>query len=114
MISANAKYWIWLSLALGWNTPKIKKILESYHDVTAFYNAGEHEWRLCGFLHSDDINHLNTVPLTKADEVLDRCRQLKYSVLETCNMNLGDSYIDEREKYWKDVLMSRKFGLNDN
>ena len=81
MISANAKYWIWLSLALGWNTPKIKKILESYHDVTAFYNAGEHEWRLCGFLHSDDINHLNTVPLTKADEVLDRCRQLKYSVL---------------------------------
>ncbi len=38
----------------------------------------------------------------------------KYSILEVCNMNLGNDYIIERETYWKEVLMTRRFGLNDN
>lgn len=38
----------------------------------------------------------------------------KYSILEVCNMNLGNEYIIERETYWKEVLMTRKFGLNSN
>ena len=38
----------------------------------------------------------------------------KYSILEVCNMNLGSEYIIERECYWKEVLMTRKFGLNKN
>lgn len=38
----------------------------------------------------------------------------KYSILEVCNMNLGDEYIIEREGYWKEVLLTRKFGLNKN
>ena len=38
----------------------------------------------------------------------------KYSILEVCNMNLGNEYIINREKYWKDVLMTRQFGLNLN
>lgn len=38
----------------------------------------------------------------------------KYSILEICNMNLGNDYILAREAYWKDVLMTRKFGLNKN
>jgi hypothetical protein len=38
----------------------------------------------------------------------------KYSILEICNLNTSDLYIDEREKYWKNVLFSRNFGLNRN
>ena len=38
----------------------------------------------------------------------------KYSILEVCNMNLGAEYILERENYWKDVLQTRRFGLNGN
>ena len=38
----------------------------------------------------------------------------KYSVLEVCNMSLGNEYIISRENYWKEVLMTRQFGLNDN
>lgn len=38
----------------------------------------------------------------------------KYSILEVCNMNLGNEYIIERETYWKDVLLSREYGLNKN
>ena len=36
----------------------------------------------------------------------------KYSILEVCNMNLGNEYIIERETHWKEVLLTRKFGLN--
>ena len=38
----------------------------------------------------------------------------KYSVLEVCNMSLSNEYIIARENHWKEVLMTRKFGLNDN
>ena len=38
----------------------------------------------------------------------------KYSILEICNMNLGNDYIIQRESYWKEVLLTRKFGLNKN
>lgn len=37
-----------------------------------------------------------------------------FSVLEVCNLNLGDEYILSREAHWKNVLMTREFGLNDN
>lgn len=38
----------------------------------------------------------------------------RFSILEVCNMNLGNDYIIERETHWKNILMSRRFGLNDN
>lgn len=38
----------------------------------------------------------------------------KYSILEVCNMNLGNEFIIERETYWKEVLQTREFGLNKN
>ena len=38
----------------------------------------------------------------------------KYSILEVCNMNLGSEYIISRETHWKEVLLSRIFGLNKN
>lgn len=38
----------------------------------------------------------------------------KYSILEVCNMNLGNEYIISRESHWKEVLLSRQFGLNLN
>lgn len=38
----------------------------------------------------------------------------KYSVLEICNMSLGNEYIISRENHWKEVLMTREFGLNRN
>ena len=38
----------------------------------------------------------------------------KYSILEVCNLNLGNEYIINRETHWKEVLLTRKFGLNKN
>ncbi len=38
----------------------------------------------------------------------------KYSILEVCNMNLGNEYIIGRETHWKEVLLTRIFGMNKN
>ena len=41
MISYNARYWIWITLVLGYNNPKVKKIFELYSDIREFYKGGE-------------------------------------------------------------------------
>lgn len=38
----------------------------------------------------------------------------KYSILEVCNINLGNEYVIARETHWKEVLLTRRFGLNKN
>lgn len=36
------------------------------------------------------------------------------AVLEVCDLNAGEDEIDARESYWKEALLTRKFGLNAN
>ncbi len=38
----------------------------------------------------------------------------QYSILETFTDDVSDEYIIERESYWKEALLSRKFGYNAN
>ena len=81
MISSNAKYWIWLTLALGYNTPKVKRIAKLYSDISLFYHGGKKEWRFCGILSDSDIEKLSKATLEEAQKIIDRCNELKYSVL---------------------------------
>ena len=81
MISSNAKYWIWLTLALGYNTPKAKRIAKLYSDISLFYHGGKKEWRFCGILSDSDIEKLSKATLEGAQKIIDRCKELNYSVL---------------------------------
>ena len=81
MISSNAKYWIWISLALGFNNPKVGSLNKLYDDITFFYSKGEREWLFCGVLSGKDINRLSKTKLESAERVIKRCNQLGYSVL---------------------------------
>jgi hypothetical protein len=38
----------------------------------------------------------------------------QFSLLEICDINSSDEYVISRETHWKEVLMSREFGLNWN
>lgn len=38
----------------------------------------------------------------------------KYSILDIFKSNIDDQIVIERENYWKDILITRKFGLNKN
>lgn len=75
------KYFILLSLALGYSTPKCKALLSLYPDIADFYNGGEAEWRLSGVLSEKDIAALESTPIEKAYEVIARCNELSISIL---------------------------------
>lgn len=81
MISANAKFWIWVTLGLGYNTSKVKRLTELYSDISLFYLGGKREWRFCGILSDNDIEKLSKFSLDDAQKIIDRCRELGYSVI---------------------------------
>lgn len=76
-----AKYYIWLTLALGYTTPKLKAIHRLYSSIEEFYNGGEDEWRLSGVLSAKDIESLLKTPLSKALEVIARCNALGITIV---------------------------------
>lgn len=41
-------------------------------------------------------------------------KNFQYSLLETFVDDVDDEYVIRRESYWKNVLLSRKFGYNEN
>lgn len=41
-------------------------------------------------------------------------KNFQYTILENFNSREDDDYVLSREKYWKDVLQSRRFGYNKN
>ena len=81
MISKNARYWIWITLALGYNTDKINKLYELYTDIAEFCLGGEKEWRFCGVLSNGDINKLKSIKKSEADKIMKRCEELGYSIV---------------------------------
>ena len=81
MISVNASYWIWLTMTLGYNNPKIKRIFELYNDVSKFYNGGETEWRFCGFLTENEIQKMSKKHLDDTNAIINRCVELNYSII---------------------------------
>ncbi len=81
MISDNAKFWIWISIALGYNTTKVKRIAQLYSDISLFYLGGEREWKFCGIFSQKDIDNLSKTKLEQADKHINRCKQLGYSII---------------------------------
>lgn len=81
MKSKNDKYWIWLSKALGFGSPKIKALYELYRDISVFCNGGEKEWRFSGLFTDTELRHLSNIKTDVADGIISRCGELGYSIL---------------------------------
>lgn len=81
MISINAKFWIWITLALGYNSPKVKRLYELYPDISQFCLGGEREWKFCGILTSKDIDKMRKITFDNAFKIIKRCEELNYSVI---------------------------------
>jgi len=47
-------------------------------------------------------------------EGVEYAHNFQFSLLEVCDINASDDYIVSRESHWKDVLLTREFGLNWN
>lgn len=78
---SNAKYWIWLTQALGYNNRKIKGLFELYEDIAVFCERGEQEWRFSGTLNHNDIHKLKTTPIAEAEKILEQSRRHGYSLI---------------------------------
>ncbi|MBQ2971850.1 MAG: DNA-processing protein DprA [Ruminococcus sp.] len=76
-----AKYWIWLTLGTGFNSPKQKRIYETYDSILDFYNGGIYEWRLCGIFSEKELDALQNTKLSDAENILRECKRLSYDVL---------------------------------
>lgn len=88
------KYYIWLSLALGYSTPKCKALASIYPNITAFYQGGVMEWRLSGVLNDKDISALEATPVAKAYEVIARCNELGISIVSLDDPNYPEKLKD--------------------
>lgn len=75
------RYWIWLSLAIGYNNPKQKRIYETYDSILDFYNGGVYEWRLCGVFSEKELDNLVDTKLSDADDIIIKCEKLKYDIV---------------------------------
>lgn len=58
-----------------------------------------------------DNKLLNETLLRKGD---DYAKNFQFTILETRSMNAEDNEIVSRESFWKDILLTRTFGYNDN
>ncbi len=77
----STRYWMWLSLAIGVNNPKQKRIYELYNSIIDFYEGGIYEWRLSGVFSEKDIVSLSDTKLSDADEMINKCENLNISVV---------------------------------
>lgn len=70
MISENARYWIWISQSLGYNSIKVKRISELYSDIADFFSGGEKEWKHCGIFTPNEMKKLNNTKISVADDII--------------------------------------------
>jgi hypothetical protein len=61
--------------------------------------------------HGDNVDLKDLVERDGPERLGD---DLTFALLEFWSMRTSDEYVLQREKYWKDVLLSREFGHNLN
>lgn len=88
------RYWIWLSLGVGFCSPKPKRILSLYDDIEILYKEKERELRFCGIFTETEINKLLSTDISVAEEIVYKCDSLGYSVLDISERDYPDSLKD--------------------
>ncbi|MBQ4105491.1 MAG: DNA-processing protein DprA [Clostridia bacterium] len=81
-MTENTRYWIWLTMGLGYSSPKPKYLASMYDDMKVLYDGGESELRLCGILTEQEISRLLRTPLCNADEVISKAYLLGQNIID--------------------------------
>lgn len=81
----NNRYWIWLSLVVGFDSKKIKILYNAYDDISQFYNGKEFEWRFFGRFTEKEISKMLSTPIEEADKIIRRCDELGYQIVAIDN-----------------------------
>lgn len=76
------RYWIWLASGVGYASCKPARIAKLYKDIKSLYDGGEAELRFCGIFTEGEISRLLKTPLSAADDIVARCKELGYDILD--------------------------------
>lgn len=80
-MTTDTKYYIWLTQALGYSSPKFKALSKLYGSMEEFYQGGEAEWRLSGVLSGKDVDALSSHDLSAAFDIIEQCNRSGYTVV---------------------------------
>lgn len=80
------EYWIWLQQALGFNSPKVEKLLDLFGHIDAIYNAKNVDYLNAGFLSEKEIKKLCDKSLEKSSAIVGVCLEKGYKILSYNNM----------------------------
>ncbi len=87
------RYWIWLSLGVSFASPKPKRVLSLYNNITELYDGGERELRYCGIFTDNEITKLLKTDMTVADEIIAKCNVLGYDILDISEASYPQSLL---------------------
>ncbi len=76
-----AIYGVWLQQVMGEGSRKVPMLLEAFGSCRAVYESDEVERMLCGLLMPNEIARMKEVPLDAAQEIMEACERLHYTVL---------------------------------
>ncbi len=93
-------YWIWLQQALKYGSHKVRVINLLYGSVKDFHDAGEREWRLCGWFNNKEIDALNFFNIKRANTIVTMCNELGFDVLTLSDEN----YPEPAQKHFQPSL----------
>lgn len=74
-------YGVWLQQAMGEGSRKVPALLDYFGSCRAVYESDDVERRLCGFLLPAEMDKMANTPLDTAEEIMEACQRLGYSVL---------------------------------
>ena len=76
-----AVYGVWVQQALGVASRKLDELLDLFGSCRGIYESDETERMLTGVLSMDEIDRMAATPLDAAEEIMEACCRLRYTVL---------------------------------
>lgn len=76
-----AVYGVWLQLVMGEGSRKVPLLLEYFGSCRVVYESDRVERHLCGLLTENEIRKMENTPIDAAEEIMEACGRLQYSVL---------------------------------
>ena len=87
-------YGVWLQQALGEGSRKVPALLEYFGSCRAVYESDDVERRLCGLLLPVEMDKMANTPLDTAEEIMEACQRLGYSVLTPDNPDFPERLLN--------------------
>lgn len=77
------KYYIWLSLGIGFASRKSTQIYSAYeNEMEQLYEGGERELRYYGIFSEQEIERLLHTDISAAEKIINNCKELGYEILD--------------------------------